>query len=65
REEHEDPYLVSGNAERLVAGHAFSVEPGIYMDGHWGARIEDIVVATDAGPDPLNAADHALALVGA
>jgi len=65
REEHEVPYLVSGNAERLAAGHAFSVEPGIYVDGRWGARIEDIVVATDAGPDPLNRADHALAVVEA
>ena len=62
-EEHEDPYLVSGNRDPLVAGHAFSVEPGIYLDGHWGARIEDIVVATEAGPDPLNRADHALAVV--
>ena len=62
-EEHEDPYLVTGNRERLVPGHAFSVEPGIYIDGRWGARIEDIVVATDAGPDSLNRADHALAVV--
>ena len=62
-EEHEDPYLVSGNREPLVPGHAFSVEPGIYIDGRWGARIEDIVVATDAGPDSLNRADHALAVV--
>jgi Xaa-Pro aminopeptidase len=62
-EEHEDPYLVSGNRDPLVAGHAFSVEPGIYVDGRWGARIEDIVVATDAGPEPLNRADHALAVV--
>jgi Xaa-Pro aminopeptidase len=62
-EEHEDPYLVSGNRERLAPGHAFSVEPGIYLAGRWGARIEDIVVATDAGPDPLNRADHALAVV--
>ena len=62
-EEHEDPYLVSGNREPLVPGHAFSVEPGIYIEGRWGARIEDIVVATDAGPDSLNRADHALAVV--
>lgn len=64
-EEHEDPYLVSGNSEALVAGHAFSIEPGIYVPGRWGARIEDIVVATDAGPDPLNRAHHALAVVEA
>jgi Xaa-Pro aminopeptidase len=62
-EEHEDPYLVLGNRDRLVPGHAFSVEPGIYVSGRWGARIEDIVVATDAGPDSLNRADHALAVV--
>jgi len=62
-EEHEDPYLVAGNDEPLASGHAFSVEPGIYVRGRWGARIEDIVVATEAGPDPLNRADHALAVV--
>ena len=62
-EEHEDPYLVGGNCEALVAGHAFSVEPGIYVEGRWGARIEDIVVATGAGPDALNAVSHDLAVV--
>jgi Xaa-Pro aminopeptidase len=62
-EEHEDPYLVSGNRDPLAPGHAFSIEPGIYLSGQWGARIEDIVVATDAGPDPLNRADDALAVV--
>ena len=62
-EEHEDPYLVAGNAEPLVAGHAFSVEPGIYVPGRWGARIEDIVVSTADGPIPLNTVDHGLAVV--
>jgi Xaa-Pro aminopeptidase len=62
-EEHEDPYLVSGNREPLAAGHAFSVEPGIYVTGRFGARIEDIVVATVDGPDALNTADHRLAVV--
>ena len=46
-EEHEDPYLVAGNARPLDAGNAFSIEPGFYLAGRWGARIEDIVVATD------------------
>ena len=64
-EGHEHPYLVSGNDELLAAGHAFSVEPGIYIPGKWGARIEDIVVAADAGPDPLNLADHDLYVVEA
>ena len=62
-EEHEDPYLVSGNGQPLVAGNAFSVEPGIYLEGRWGARIEDIVVATDSGPRALNSAPHHLAEV--
>ncbi|HEX2039320.1 MAG TPA: Xaa-Pro peptidase family protein [Acidimicrobiales bacterium] len=59
-EEHEDPYLVAGNCEPLVAGHVFSVEPGIYLPGRWGARIEDIVVATEPGPEPLNTVPHEL-----
>ena len=62
-EEHEDPYVVAGNATPLVAGHAFSVEPGIYMPGAWGLRLEDIVVAAADGPDPLNRVDHALVVV--
>ena len=62
-EEHEDPYVVAGNTTEMVAGHAFSVEPGIYTPGAWGLRLEDIVVATDAGPDPLNRVDHSLVVV--
>jgi len=64
-EEHEDPYIVGGNCEALAPGHAFSVEPGIYFPGKWGARLEDIVVASDAGPDSLNNVDHALVIVDA
>ena len=63
-EEHEDPYLVAGNGERLQPGHAFSVEPGIYLPGRCGARIEDIVVVTDTGPERLNQAPRDLAVVG-
>ena len=59
-EEHEDPYIVEGNERPLEAGHAFSVEPGIYVPGRWGMRLEDIVVATDDGPRPLNISDHSL-----
>ena len=62
-EEHEDPYMVAGNATPLVAGHAFSVEPGIYLAGRFGARIEDIVVATDEGPLSCNRARHDLVVV--
>lgn len=64
-EEHEDPYLVAGNGRPLEAGNAFSIEPGFYLSGRWGARIEDIVVATDDGPRALNQASHDLAVVEA
>jgi len=59
-EEHEDPYIVEGNNVPLESGYAFSVEPGIYVPGKWGIRLEDIVVATDAGPQPCNNSDHGL-----
>jgi Xaa-Pro aminopeptidase len=59
-EEHEDPYIVDGNCERMTAGNAFSVEPGIYVEGKWGARIEDIVIVTEYGADSLNTVDHSL-----
>lgn len=64
-EEHEDPYMVSGNAAPIEAGNAFSVEPGIYLVGRFGARIEDIVVATEDGPLACNSADHSLHIVEA
>lgn len=62
-EAHEDPYMVSGNDAPIVAGNAFSVEPGIYFDGRFGLRLEDIVVATDGGPRRLNEAPRDLAVV--
>lgn len=62
---HEDPYIVEGNQRLLEPGHAFSIEPGIYLPGRWGMRLEDIVVATPAGPDPLNLADHSLVVLDA
>ncbi|HEX5588625.1 MAG TPA: Xaa-Pro peptidase family protein [Acidimicrobiia bacterium] len=62
-EAHEDPYVVAGNAAALAAGHAFSIEPGIYLPGRFGLRLEDIVVATEGGPDRLNRAPRELAVV--
>ena len=53
-ETHEEPYIVSSNSDPLEAGHAFSIEPGIYIDGEWGARIEDIVICTESGGERLN-----------
>jgi Xaa-Pro aminopeptidase len=63
-EAHEDPYVVAGNTLPLEPGHAFSVEPGIYVPGRFGLRLEDIVVATPAGPERLNHAARDLAVVG-
>ncbi len=62
-EEHEEPYMVEGNSLPLEAGHAYSVEPGIYVPNTWGMRLEDIVVATPDGPEPMNFADHSLVSV--
>ena len=62
-EAHEDPYLVAGNSRALEAGHAFSVEPGIYFPDRFGVRLEDIVVATDDGPLRLNVAPRDIAIV--
>ncbi len=64
-EEHEEPYMVAGNWAPVTAGNVFSVEPGIYMPGRFGVRIEDIVAATHRGPRPLNLAEHALTVVEA
>jgi Xaa-Pro aminopeptidase len=62
-EGHEDPYLVAGNDEALRAGSAFSIEPGIYLVGRFGVRIEDIVVCGADGPDVLNEAPRELLVV--
>lgn len=63
-EEHEDPYLVAGNETVLALGHAFSIEPGIYLPGRFGMRLEDIVVVGEDGAIPLNTVDHSLVVIG-
>lgn len=60
---HEEPYIVAGNDLPLEEGMAFSVEPGIYFQGRWGARIEDIVVVTADGAMPVNNRPHDLVVV--
>ncbi len=62
-EGHEEPYLVAGSTEPLAPGMAFSVEPGIYLEGRYGARIEDIVVCGEAGPIVLNEVSRDLLVV--
>ena len=64
-EEHEHPYIVEGNTTRLQAGHAFSVEPGIYLPNRMGARLEDIVVVNEDDFVSCNHADHSLHIVDA
>jgi Xaa-Pro aminopeptidase len=60
---HEEPYIVAGNDLPLAEGMAFSVEPGIYFPGHWGARIEDIVIVTRDGGLAVNDRPHDLTVV--
>ncbi len=60
---HEEPYIAPGNDLVLREGMAFSIEPGIYFPGEWGARIEDIVVVTADGCERLNIAPHGLTAV--
>jgi Xaa-Pro dipeptidase len=62
---HEEPWIVGGSTTVLEPGMAFSVEPGIYQPGHWGARIEDIVVVTDDGVASLNNQPHELTVLPA
>jgi Xaa-Pro aminopeptidase len=62
-EGHEDPYLVAGNQTTLQPGMAFSVEPGIYLEGRYGVRIEDIVVCGEHGPQVLNRSSRDLLVV--
>jgi Xaa-Pro aminopeptidase len=60
---HEEPYIVSGNGLPLEPGMAFSIEPGIYQPGRWGARIEDIVVVTADGVESMNNQPHELVVL--
>ena len=59
-EEHEDPYIVAGNTTALRPATRSRSSPASTCPGRWGARLEDIVVATDDGPDSLNRVDHDL-----
>ncbi|GAA2148433.1 Xaa-Pro dipeptidase [Humibacillus xanthopallidus] len=60
---HEEPYIVTGNDLPLEAGMTFSIEPGVYVRGRWGARIEDIVAVTPEGVERFNTRPHDLAIL--
>jgi Xaa-Pro aminopeptidase len=62
---HEEPYIIKGSDLPLEPGFTFSVEPGIYQAGRWGARIEDIVVVTTDGVESFNGRPHELVVLDA
>jgi Xaa-Pro aminopeptidase len=62
-EVHEDPYIVAGNTAPLAAGMAFSVEPGIYLPGRWGVRLENIVMCSESSAEVLNRSSLELRVV--
>lgn len=64
-EEHEDPYIVSGNSNPLMVGNAYSVEPGIYLPHEFGFRLEDILVVTETGSESLTTTNRSLVCVEA
>jgi Xaa-Pro aminopeptidase len=62
-EVHEEPYIVGGNSLTLEPGMAFSIEPGIYLPGRFGVRIEDIAIITENGEENINLSTHELVRV--
>ncbi|MEM1096819.1 MAG: Xaa-Pro peptidase family protein [Bacteroidota bacterium] len=63
-EVHEEPYIRSGNTATLDVGMTFTIEPGIYLDGLGGIRIEDDVVITEDGAERLSTLPHELRIIG-
>jgi D-alanyl-D-alanine dipeptidase len=60
---HEPPYMIEGETQLLEPGMCFSIEPGIYLPGRFGVRIEDIVTVTENGGKRLNTTPHELRIV--
>ncbi len=62
-EGHEPPYIVEGNAQRLEVGMTFTVEPGVYLPGKGGVRVEDDVVITEDGCESLTTFERGLQVI--
>ncbi|MGW0941222.1 aminopeptidase P family protein [Streptomyces sp. NPDC002623] len=60
---HEPPYMIEGEERPMVPGMCFSVEPGVYLPGRFGVRIEDIVTVTEDGGRRLNDTTRELVIV--
>lgn len=60
---HEEPFIMAGNELKLEPGMAFSVEPGVYLPGEFGMRLEDIIVVTEDGGESVNNGPHDLITV--
>ncbi|NEC50279.1 aminopeptidase P family protein [Actinospica acidiphila] len=60
---HEPPYMIEGEERPLVPGMCFSVEPGVYLPGRFGVRIEDIVTVTEDGGRRLNETERGMVIV--
>jgi Xaa-Pro dipeptidase len=63
-EVHEPPYIVAGNDRTLATGMTFTIEPGIYLPGRGGVRVEDDVVITEDGCESLTTYERRLQVVG-
>ncbi|MBI5309771.1 MAG: M24 family metallopeptidase, partial [Actinobacteria bacterium] len=62
-EVHELPTLAARSEAELVAGNVVTVEPGVYLDGKFGVRIEDLVVVRDGAPRVLSSFTKRLVVV--
>jgi Xaa-Pro aminopeptidase len=63
-DEHEEPFIIAGNAQPLVAGNVFSIEPGIYLPDRFGVRLENIVALEEDGQRELSRDDHEIVVAG-
>ena len=63
-EAHEAPYIVADNPMKLATGMTFTIEPGIYLPGKGGVRIEDNMVVTETGGESMSRFDRALQIIG-